>query len=298
MKRRGFTLIELMVVVGIIAILSTLLIVGIGKLQTNSKRQQTVQLLENCRAMWAEYDSVNRRHFDLFQTPSPGNVTLESEIATEQQQNLGGNRIGGVVITTRAIFALMRSQPGIRAAMDKFPTARMFLTSPATAAGDYVALSFQGMGAYTARQYKPGYYPGSAVTWTEPLSGNKFAYLCIHNLTLNPDGSYTPPYTPSPPDTAYWLPLGGVIGNTIAADTIDPVLLDAWGNPVIAVPGAQLGVTGSLNADGSIPANSGIIKAGGRAVVVTSPDNRFFWASAGPDGDFSKGDDNIYSFEK
>ena len=32
--------------------------------------------------------------------------------------------------------------------------------------------------------------------------------------------------------------------------------------------------------------------------VIRSPDNRPFFASAGPDGDFSKGDDNLYSFEQ
>ena len=30
---------------------------------------------------------------------------------------------------------------------------------------------------------------------------------------------------------------------------------------------------------------------------IRSPDNRPFWASAGPDGDFRTGDDNMYSFE-
>ena len=30
---------------------------------------------------------------------------------------------------------------------------------------------------------------------------------------------------------------------------------------------------------------------------IRSPDNRPFWASAGPDGNFCTGDDNMYSFE-
>jgi hypothetical protein len=30
---------------------------------------------------------------------------------------------------------------------------------------------------------------------------------------------------------------------------------------------------------------------------IRSPDNRPFWASAGADGDFRTGDDNMYSFE-
>ena len=61
--------------------------------------------------------------------------------------------------------------------------------------------------------------------------------------------------------------------------TVGPVLLDGWGNPIIYVPSAGIKVT--LN---------------GQAVTITAPDKQGFWASAGPDGDFSSADDNVYSF--
>ncbi|HEY8666056.1 MAG TPA: prepilin-type N-terminal cleavage/methylation domain-containing protein [Tepidisphaeraceae bacterium] len=71
------------------------------------------------------------------------------------------------------------------------------------------------------------------------------------------------------------------------------VVLDSWGNPVIYVPPGGLANVGlGLKSDGSqiagIPANT---------LPIQSPDKKGFWASAGPDGDFSKGDDNLYSFE-
>jgi prepilin-type N-terminal cleavage/methylation domain-containing protein len=67
-----------------------------------------------------------------------------------------------------------------------------------------------------------------------------------------------------------------------------PVLADSWGNPMIFVPSGGL-----LN-----------VKVNGTPVTVTStgitgsPQNHGFWVSAGPDGKFDEGDDNLYSFAK
>ena len=289
LKNRGFTLIELLVVVAIIAILSTLLIVGISKLQTNSKRQQTVQILENCRAMWAEYDSVARLHVDQATLPCPGNVTLEAEIAVEQSggsNNPSGDRIGIDVIITRAVFSLMRSQPNIRTEMDKFPAGRMFLTTYATNSGAW--LGILGDFTYTSPS-NVAYGVFTPVSYTDQSTGVSQVYLCIHAVPPNPNGGPSEA-TPPPSDTGYWIPLQN--------EPTDPVLLDGWGNPIICAFGGALGSGTALNSNGSIPTGQGVLKAGGRSVIVTSPDKRLFWASAGPDGDFSKGDDNLYSFEK
>lgn len=61
-----------------------------------------------------------------------------------------------------------------------------------------------------------------------------------------------------------------------------PVLLDGFGNPIIACP--STGLTGvSIN--------------GAAAQTITARDGKPFFASAGADGNFSLGDDNLYSFE-
>jgi hypothetical protein len=66
-----------------------------------------------------------------------------------------------------------------------------------------------------------------------------------------------------------------------AAANVFPWLpLDDWGNPIIFVPSGGLRMT----------------TATGRPFVVTSPRGGPFWASAGPDGDLSTPDDNVYSF--
>lgn len=72
-----------------------------------------------------------------------------------------------------------------------------------------------------------------------------------------------------------------------------PILLDAWNSPILFAPGrttlapgnAQWGVTGITVAN---VAGSNFRPADGKGVFV----------SAGPDADFSKGDDNLYSSEK
>jgi prepilin-type N-terminal cleavage/methylation domain-containing protein len=61
-----------------------------------------------------------------------------------------------------------------------------------------------------------------------------------------------------------------------------PIPLDGWRNPILFVP------SGGLEN----------VSIEGASQTITSPGNRLFWASAGPDGDFTKGDDNIYSFSK
>ena len=60
-----------------------------------------------------------------------------------------------------------------------------------------------------------------------------------------------------------------------------PVVLDGWYNPIIFVPAG--GLTGVTRASA--------------VTTVTSPDGKAFFASAGPDGKFAAGDDNLYSFD-
>ncbi len=89
----------------------------------------------------------------------------------------------------------------------------------------------------------------------------------------------------------------------VPSTTTNPsnILLDAWGNPIIYVPATGLaGVR--LKADAS---KYYLVRSNGTTAYATyaSPPTpttsaRPFFASAGPDGDFAKGDDNVYSFEQ
>ena len=267
-------------VVGLIAILSSILVVAIGKMQTNAKRQQTTQILENCRAAWAEYDSVNRRHFDNFPMYAPG-VVSNTDVTSE--------RYGLDVVLTQSIFALMRAQPSIRASTDKFSTGKMTMppsmansTSPVPQAAPYSGNNYTlGVGA-------PGQSQSAFCSQIPDTNTNLGAvYLCIHI-----DTTQTPHYIGPPPDSGFWLAVGGIpMSGQVVVDTTTPVFLDGWGNPIICVIGGQLGSPVAVGQPGALV-------TAGQSTQITSPDKRLFWASAGPDGDFSKGDDNLYSFEK
>jgi prepilin-type N-terminal cleavage/methylation domain-containing protein len=304
-KTRGFTLIELMVVVAILAILSTLLIVGIGKLQTNAKRQQTAQLLENCRAMWAEYDSVKRLHIDPFVTYCPGDVTPG-----------GVDQLGLETFLTQSMFSLMRSQPNIKAATDKYSAGKLLIpVSTVSPYGNINPTGYISGNFYPPGVNVPGQSQSAFCEYQNPIAdsvtGIQYSemYLCIHQ-PVNTSGMVGTP--PSPPDTGYWLPVAGLgsggIGSTPNIDTTTPVFLDAWGNPIICVIGGELGTKTALAA-GPVPYGALVVNGTysngtvtnptqAQSIQITSPDQRLFFASAGPDGNFSKGDDNIYSFQK
>jgi Tfp pilus assembly protein PilE len=66
-----------------------------------------------------------------------------------------------------------------------------------------------------------------------------------------------------------------------------PAFADGWRNPMLFCPAG--GIKVFLHADDPTAKTT---------VLVTAPDHRPFWVSAGPDGDFAKGDDNVYSFSK
>ena len=86
-----------------------------------------------------------------------------------------------------------------------------------------------------------------------------------------------------------------------------PLILDAWGNPIIYVPARGLigvdlvpvsGKPGDFEKPGARVTSGGVIWR----PPLTSSDPppagaRPFFASAGPDGSFRAGDDNIYSFD-
>lgn len=82
-----------------------------------------------------------------------------------------------------------------------------------------------------------------------------------------------------------------------------PVILDGWSDPIIFVPsggltGVQLTqVNGTGGATYTIRSSGVYSEPLSAQNHVLGPKDRPFWASAGQDGDFSKGDDNVYSFE-
>lgn len=74
-----------------------------------------------------------------------------------------------------------------------------------------------------------------------------------------------------------------------------PALIDAWGNAIIFVPAGGLknvkndvGATVTVTSSGKLPKTP---------PVAGDIQNQPFWCSPGPDGNYSTGADNIYSFQ-
>lgn len=92
------------------------------------------------------------------------------------------------------------------------------------------------------------------------------------------------------------------LGTSIATITSGAVLLDGWRNPIILVPPAGLQVKiKDPNDPAGVATIPYIVRSSGMWPVATaplvSPSDRPFFASAGEDGDFTVGEDNIYSFQ-
>jgi type II secretory pathway pseudopilin PulG len=91
-----------------------------------------------------------------------------------------------------------------------------------------------------------------------------------------------------------------------------PLLIDGWSNPIIYVPASGLRVKLLSGYGGYTTFAANPTQAAAQNYIVVSPEGHVtgngtanpyvdhlgkpFFASAGPDGDFTKGDDNLYSF--
>ena len=307
--RRAFTVIELLVVVALIAILSSLLIVGIGKMSTSAKRQQTVALLHNCQSLLASYDAVAHPKFPYFSQPCPERVTVEGSTdgqgtPTAPVTNFSNDRFRENVQITRSFFALMRTVPNVRSGLDKIPAQQFMPTTKV------VSYTFDPTNTWlSGRMYTTNAFPRDptqpvdATTYaTVPTSNDSAVYICMTPHTAS-DGSTVdlngnPVPANRPPELPNWL--------LSSTDPSVRLVQDAWGNPIIFCIGSGLGTP--HNPPVVIPPNrsslasparaDGNLYVNGQSVVVSSPDQRPFFASAGPDGDFGLGDDNLYSFEQ
>lgn len=226
-RQRAFTLVELVVVMGIILILVGLAMVGMRTLDKSAKEKSTKAALETAKSMLAEL------------------------------QTTGG--IGDVT----AIYSALSPANQIK--------------QP-----DKVTLSDYEGGVSTSR------YKSDAVKWTQqvmfrllaiPANKAVLQKLPAERLLRKPGNG--PAITPEM--------------QMLSGEIYPPLLLDGWGNPIIFVPWDGL----SEVKIGSVVDNR--VKSNEVVTPSTDPDKfttgRPFWASAGPDGDFSTGDDNIYSFE-
>jgi hypothetical protein len=317
------------VVVGIIAILATLLVLGIGHIMGGSKKNSTQVTLQALQGMLGEFDAKTRfakqpvkwMWWDngSLMTPAGGggldywripfSSTVQSFRNPDALDAPGLVDEGAVVernasravLNTQLAMGLLLSIPSNRDALQKTSADRYFIPT-------FVGGTILGPGN-DAVLHSNDDSGNQTVTYVQ---GNRIQfegkrYICIDQ---NPVQQGSMPASGSTPPTGSWAP-----DNTPAV----PIMLDAWNNPIIFVPATGLRVRllngaktyGTPDSSGKytgIPTEVTtqiIASPEGKVVVDTSSQQpkvtqagRPFWASAGPDGDFAKGDDNIYSFEK
>ncbi len=232
--RRGFTLIEMMIVIVVIAILVGLFFGGYQKWSTSNKKQLTSTRLEILNSMLAELEAQ-------------GHNTFQTQAFLTGQQD--AFQYGNVSIDSAPNPPVANGQGTLTQPNDLM----------------YIANN-------TASKAQVGY----CNRWAAIKYMSKTVMAVLTALPNNASA------------------LGKLQADATALDALPAnttptgpqVVLDAWYNPILFVPAGGL-INVYVNTNSNNP----------QLITVTSPDGRPFFVSAGPDGDFVRGDDNIYSFE-
>jgi prepilin-type N-terminal cleavage/methylation domain-containing protein len=300
-QNQGFTTIELLVVIGILTVLAGLVYVGMKYLGGSSKTTATHAALGNLQGMLADLDAATglskqpadwlwtdngstiiRRqagsfpNYDFWKGPSntgtagwPANYALPApgSVADDGLGFAVNQRNGSIaIVNTDLAMTMMASVPDNRSRLQSLPQNQQMI--PAWKSGQ-VSLP-------------------NGNTDLKYVAGSHVTHLGKQYVASQ---SYSGGSTP-PGGTGEWIDITG-------KQPPAPILLDAWNNPIIFVPATGLRVR--LQADPSkehiVISPEGEVNNTTAAPTIVRPGRPFF-ASAGPDGDFTLGDDNVYSFDK
>ena len=261
--RRGFTLIEILITIGILLLLAAIVVFSMSRVGNSSRARETQVALGNLKNMVAELEAT---------------AGLRGRQPTHMWY---GTTTPPQLATPPTVFDAWK---------DADPT-----------------------DGTTAPEPDPVYVPAGSVESSNP---NRFESAAIRNTQLM---MVQLAQAPKNRTAISNLPGNSILKfpTNITPDPTPPfdetkemgVLLDSWGNPIIFVPtGGLAGLDAAGDGAMWIGGNQG--DAGVKQVIANPPagsttqvgpirssDGRPFWASAGPDGDFRRADDNIYSFE-
>jgi prepilin-type N-terminal cleavage/methylation domain-containing protein len=290
MKRRpcrnsGFTLIEILVVIGIILVLIGIVFVALKHVGGASKSSATKIDLQNLQSMLAELENAG-----------PLTTTIQFPYVTSDAR---------FPAPPNPPYTVNLTLP------PALPWGVVGDVTESTYAGGVSNDRWQSFAVYST-QFVMGRLRSVPQTRQslQSLPGERFVKAQAEGASY---GTLTPNSTS--------LPIRTVNGSAHGMPD-PPIMADAWGNPIIFVPGGGLLTADIYSAakvykkgsvvnnsgtffralkDGKLPAPAGSdweqLPAGFNP-LVTAPGNRPFFASAGPDGDFQSPDDNVYSFEQ
>ena len=297
-SKRGFTLIELLVVIGIIMVLVGLLVVGYRHINATAAGRETVAELHVLRGMLQEYENHNALQ------------PMESYIGTASRAI---DRNGPQTTPP---------SPGFPVFLDPYPALNA-LTPSNTSTNTAV---YNGTGSGNSGTCWPcltlsngDIAIGTPPTWDADMgdkTGGTNSPRYGSNAMADTDNiMYVLSQIPANRTTLQSLqskrimevPIGTggapvpwtTIGRTPMA--FPPVVpLDGWGNPIIFVPRGGIHVLIKNQTTGN---NDTYLVRSTGTTLITAADppmtgsERPFWASAGQDGDFTQGADNVYSFQ-
>jgi prepilin-type N-terminal cleavage/methylation domain-containing protein len=282
--RGGFTLIELMVVIGIILVLVSIVVIGLRHVNYTAARHETVAELKICADMLKEYESVN-------------NLAGIEEVAAGRQVPKSG------------IPASAPLQFQLPVYLDQPPTNLNYSGEikngnngeSAIQAVDVATGAGSDMGD-KSDQLTPRYglpNGSSAVSNTQ---------MVMYLLLRDPKNRATLATVPAKRILEGQVITPGTPAKPFPMDYA--VVLDGWGNPIIYVPRGGLHVFMPPN-DIHGKLQEFVVRTSGTTWVGATPplnlNDHPFFASAGQDGSFTDslinqnptdyGSDNIYSFQ-
>lgn len=276
-QRNGFSLVELLVVLGIIMALTALLAAGYRHLHRVAARTTTIAQLHVCRALLQEYQ--NRA----------GLTGIEAYSTTNPIQLPDANSPSG----TPQKFPVYVDP----AAVLNSSTGSMVSSGSNSPIGTF--WPYEGPLDVTNQT-------GSPTDNTGDMSKTGLARYHSAAVLRTQDVMYLLMHVPANRTTVQSLPpkliLEAAPGSPPTSIDDGPVLLDGWGNPIVFVPRGGIYFTDNQAGTNGITTitylvrSTGVFKFPGTTPPMTGNEVPF-WASAGEDNDFTQGDDNLYSFD-
>ena len=259
-RARGFSLIEILVVVGILAVLISLAVVGFKVVGGASRGKVTNVALENCTGLLNEYKSGGGTLNDL-----NNNLPL----AGTNSMTVSPNRWNLPYATgaTVDILGCSITSPDVN-----------YSTGAVETSADNRVIRERYLRDETARVIRE-------------LMRNPNNRKSIEGFSPDRMQKVRFPVSPSQVPAV----TNGVAEYGTGVAIVEGVnLLDGFGHAVYFVPGGGiLYVNVGYKGTGDLGDKANYEDQ--RQVAIRAVDHQPFWASAGPDGDLSAGDDNVYS---